>query len=187
MAEPRFLVGLTMAARLTGKQRSTILRAIQSGRLSERRDGHNRRRVDVAELERVYGTLRTVADTSAAPRASEAASVAPGASGGASHAELERLKTDLERERERADRERERADRQERKAEEWQDAYRKLAERVLLTDQRTGLHNSEKTAENTTGEAPPKARRQRRQEPQRPRTATEELAAVVSNWLTGGR
>ena len=40
------------AAKLAGKDRSTILRAIDHGRLSATRDEHNRFRIDPAELER---------------------------------------------------------------------------------------------------------------------------------------
>lgn len=52
-------VGLTEAARLTGKDASTITRACNSGRLSFTKDEAGSRMFDVAELERVYGTLRT--------------------------------------------------------------------------------------------------------------------------------
>ena len=51
------LVGVTEAARLTGKGRQTIYRAIEAGTLSATRDAHGRATVDVAELERVYGPL----------------------------------------------------------------------------------------------------------------------------------
>jgi hypothetical protein len=52
-------VGLTEAARLTGKDASTITRACNSGRLSFTKDEAGNRMFDMAELERVYGTLRT--------------------------------------------------------------------------------------------------------------------------------
>jgi TolA-binding protein len=51
-------VGLTDAARLTGKDQSTITRACQSGRLSFTKDESGNRMFDLAELERVYGRLR---------------------------------------------------------------------------------------------------------------------------------
>jgi chromosome segregation ATPase len=57
--EPAMQVGLTEAARLTGKDASTITRACNSGRLSFMRDDAGNRIFDVAELERVYGKLRT--------------------------------------------------------------------------------------------------------------------------------
>src|SRR3954470_24612761 len=52
------LVGVTEAARLTGKGRQTIYRAIEAGTLSASRDAHGRATVDIAELERVYGPLQ---------------------------------------------------------------------------------------------------------------------------------
>jgi hypothetical protein len=46
------------AAKLTGKDRSTILRAVESGRLSADKDERGQWLIDPAELERVYGQLR---------------------------------------------------------------------------------------------------------------------------------
>ena len=48
-------VGVQRAADLTGKSKSTIQRAMNSGKLSFELDGHKRRVVDVSELERVFG------------------------------------------------------------------------------------------------------------------------------------
>jgi excisionase family DNA binding protein len=60
------------AAKLAGKDRSTILRAIDHGRLSATRDEHSRFRIDPAELERAFGQLyapavRTAGETDALP------------------------------------------------------------------------------------------------------------------------
>src|SRR3954451_11852087 len=46
------------AAKLTGKDRSTILHAIEAGRLSATKDERGHYLIDPAELERVYGSLR---------------------------------------------------------------------------------------------------------------------------------
>ena len=51
-------VGLNEAARLTGKDASTITRAGQAGRLSFSKDESGNRMFDLAELGRVYGPLR---------------------------------------------------------------------------------------------------------------------------------
>src|SRR3982750_937174 len=51
-------VGISTAAKLTGRNRSTIFRAIEKGLLSASRDGFGHYGIDPAELERVYGTLR---------------------------------------------------------------------------------------------------------------------------------
>ena len=48
------LVGLSEAARITGRNRTTIFRAMKSGRLSFTTNGAGERQVDVAELERVF-------------------------------------------------------------------------------------------------------------------------------------
>ena len=52
------LINVRTAAQLAGKDRSTIIRAIEEARLSATRDERNRYRIDPSELERVYGTLR---------------------------------------------------------------------------------------------------------------------------------
>lgn len=55
-------VGLTEAAALIGKAPSTITRAVKKGRLSSTQDAQGRTVYDVAELERVYGKLKTPDD-----------------------------------------------------------------------------------------------------------------------------
>src|SRR5687767_11039229 len=51
-------INVRIAAELAGKDRSTIIRAIEEGRLSATKDQRGRYQIDPAELERVYGTLR---------------------------------------------------------------------------------------------------------------------------------
>ncbi len=48
-------VGAQRAAELTGKSKSTIQRAMNTGKISYEKDSNNRRIIDVSELERVYG------------------------------------------------------------------------------------------------------------------------------------
>src|SRR3954453_12296955 len=52
-------VGISAAAKITGRTRSTISRAIDKGLLSATRDDFGRYGIDPAELERGYGTLRS--------------------------------------------------------------------------------------------------------------------------------
>ena len=52
-------VTVSQAAQLTGKNRSTIIRAIEKGHLSASRHEFGQYLLDPAELERVYGTLRS--------------------------------------------------------------------------------------------------------------------------------
>lgn len=56
------LVNVTEAARLAGVSRPTLYRRMESGKLSFTLDANNERRVDTAELLRVFGKLRD-ADT----------------------------------------------------------------------------------------------------------------------------
>jgi hypothetical protein len=48
-------IGLAEAARMTGRNASTIHRAMRSGRLSYTKDAAGERRVEISELERVFG------------------------------------------------------------------------------------------------------------------------------------
>mgnify|MGYP001236298465 CR=1 FL=1 len=48
-------VGAQRAAVLTGKSKSTVQRAMNSGKLSYELDQNGRRVIDVSELERVFG------------------------------------------------------------------------------------------------------------------------------------
>ncbi len=55
-------VGAQRAAVLTGKSKSTIQRAMNSGKLSYELDQNKRRIIDVSELERVFGIKQTSAE-----------------------------------------------------------------------------------------------------------------------------
>ncbi len=50
-------VGLSEAAKLTGKDPSTITRAVNNGKLSASQDADGKRVFDIAELERAFGPL----------------------------------------------------------------------------------------------------------------------------------
>lgn len=68
-------VGAQRAAELTGKSKSTIQRAMNTGKLSYEVDANSRRIIDVSELERVYGLGNAGAGTgssSSAPVSSQA-------------------------------------------------------------------------------------------------------------------
>lgn len=53
------LVGTQRASELTGKSKSTIQRAMNSGKLSYEIDQNGRKVIDVAELERAFGIVNT--------------------------------------------------------------------------------------------------------------------------------
>lgn len=184
MGEVRFRVKLLQAARLAGKHKTTILRAIQSGRLSatEGPDGH--RRIDVAELHRVYGPLRTDAVQTAAriPTQPDTPPDATGADTVALLAELRNqiarleadkaaLRTDLDAER---------------------DERRRLVaivERLLLTDQRSAPATP---APETTETAAPTTPRRRRVRPipapapaAAPAAGFQPVVDAVTTWWRG--
>ncbi len=58
-------VTVRIASRLTGKDRTTITRMIEKGKLSATKDDSGRFLIDPAELERVFGTLHRVDDAEA--------------------------------------------------------------------------------------------------------------------------
>ena len=72
-------IGLTEASKLTGRNRSTLHRAMKTGRLSYTKTAAGERRVEVAELERVFGirvsneTLNATLGNGAQPVKSHAA------------------------------------------------------------------------------------------------------------------
>src|SRR3954449_4171168 len=71
---PMPLVPIKVAAELAGRDRSTILRAIESGKLSASKSEVGHYLIDPAELERVYGALRNpVVQTDAMPLDAHAA------------------------------------------------------------------------------------------------------------------
>lgn len=80
------LVGVTEAARLTGKSRATIYRKMQSGEVSFLKDGDKEALLDTSELIRVFGPF----NQKEAPR--EASSEAP-----RDNQELQRLRAENER------------------------------------------------------------------------------------------
>ena len=61
-------VGAKRAAELTGKSKSTVQRAMKSGKLSYEVLDNNRRVVDVSELERVFGLEETSTTTTASAK-----------------------------------------------------------------------------------------------------------------------
>ena len=113
-------IGLRAAARLSGKNTSTIHRAMLAGRLSYTLDASGSRQIDTAELERVFGPLHRPNGNAAIAQPSQSHSTHS-----AEIAALERLLN--ERERLLADREATIADLRKR--------LNSLT--ALLTDQRT--------------------------------------------------
>ncbi len=83
-------VGAQRAAELTGRSKSTVQRAMNSGKLSFEIDANGRRLIDASELDRVFGLLP---QNGAPASGSAAAQDSPG------HAELQRAADMMEIER----------------------------------------------------------------------------------------
>jgi len=148
MAETKFRVGVEQAARVAGVSRWTIHRRVKAGKLSCTRDKQGHPLIDLAELARVFElepaeVAAAVAEQRGARRSratalqskQRGATLQPGADRAAGGA-VERLEADLRRERERIERLEAELRSSRDDVREWQAAYRALAERVLLTDQR---------------------------------------------------
>lgn len=82
-------VGAQRAAELTGRSKSTVQRAMNSGKLSFEIDGNGRRLIDVSELDRVFGMLPQGAGNGSASQESSSGSELQRA---ADMLEIERLK-----------------------------------------------------------------------------------------------
>lgn len=82
-------VGAQRAAELTGRSKSTVQRAMNSGKLSFEIDANGRRLIDASELDRVFGLLPQGASTASAPQESSSQSELQRA---ADMLEIERLK-----------------------------------------------------------------------------------------------
>lgn len=134
------LINVRIAAQLTGKDRSTITRAIESGKLSATRNAHGRYLIDPAELERVFGALANPDDARTDVHVNAMHEDAPASRIAALEREAELLREMLDRERAVHDRERH-------TWEEERTFLRELATKhtdqiKLLTDQREKEHHS---------------------------------------------
>jgi excisionase family DNA binding protein len=129
-------MSLRDAARETGVTKSTILRAIQRGRLSAARDDDGNYRIEAAELFRVYEPRTTRTDAQAGAAGQDAPAGGTGAT--ALQAEIEGLRAQLAlmREHAGAERDQHRALVDDLRAQ--RDSWQKQAEtsQRLLADQR---------------------------------------------------
>lgn len=176
MTEARHRVRLAQAARLAGVHRTTIFRAIQSGRLSVTTTHDGARRVDVAELERVFGTLRSDATQPLRTVAPQHPATSHSDASAADvvvvlRAQIQRLETDLERVR--GDLERERSE-----SHQWRERFYELSNKhtLLLTDQRPAAVRSRPGAASPRRTAKAKA-------PTEP--TLSDVAGIVGRWLRG--
>lgn len=141
------LLNITQAARLAGKHRSTIQRAIKSGLLSKTSDVNGQPQINIAELERVYGPLQSdssdgdACNTNADKKRQDAAPrIMPQNSNElnllqlrleVSEKDLERAEVEREREREQLE---QRLEELRKERDEWKDEAKKSM--LLLTHQK---------------------------------------------------
>ena len=85
-------VGAQRAAELTGRSKSTVQRAMNSGKLSFEIDANGRRLIDASELDRVFGLLPQGASSGNASAAMQETSSASELQRAADMLEIERLK-----------------------------------------------------------------------------------------------
>lgn len=131
-------VGAQRAADLTGKSKSTIQRAMNSGKLSYEMDANNRRIIDVSELERVFGLSspaqsNTAANTSVEAELKKATDMI----------EMERMKMKIKALEDQLDTAKESVEDLKSQRDQWQ----KQAQQVLITSQYSQKQAEEYKAE----------------------------------------
>lgn len=120
-------VGAQRAAELTGRSKSTIQRAMNSGKLSFEVDGNGRRLIDASELDRVFGLLPQNGDTAQKETASSQAELQRAAD----MLEIERLKMRVKALEEQLDITREQLEDMRGQRDLWQ----KQSQQILITSQ----------------------------------------------------
>lgn len=179
MGEPRFKVGVAKAAAIAGVSRWTIRRKCNDGKLSCDRDNRGQRRIDLAELTRLYEldpndvarmlqeqrTMRRVQMHPAPPAAPDAVVAELRARIAALEDDKAELRRDVAAARE--------------------EVKRLLGvlekQTLMLTHQR---HQEDQTpATSTNGDRPPRRPRSPRQRPAAPAQAPT-LASTLAAWLT---
>jgi len=130
-------VGVQRATELTGKSKSTIQRAMKSGKLSYDMDG-NRKLIDVSELERAFGVTNAVTDVANTTPSYEAELQK------AKHAlEIDRLEMQVKTLTDKLDMAHEQIDDLKIQRDSWQ----KQAQQVLLTSEHSQKQADERIAE----------------------------------------
>lgn len=139
-------VGAKRAAELAGKSKSTIQRAMKTGKLSYDVDESGRRLIDVSELERVYGTAQ-------ADKAKKETGVTEKTSG-VSAAEIELMKARHTLEIERLNMQNKMLQEQVSQSSDTisdlkaqRDQWQKQAQQILLTSQHSQKQSDERIAE----------------------------------------
>jgi hypothetical protein len=164
-------VGAQRAAELTGRSKSTIQRAMNSGKLSFEVDANNRRQIDVSELDRAFGLLPQES-AKPAPTAVEAELEKT-----VQMLETERLKMQIKMLEEKLDHVTEKADDLKDQRDNWQ----KQAQQVLLTSQYSQKQAEELKAQLAARDERARMRRDQMLQAQRETAAQRVVRALRSD------
>lgn len=159
-------MGAQRAAELTGKSKSTIQRAMNSGKISYEMDNNNRRTIDVSELERVYGLAGTATTSNAAPAVSSQAAVEAELKKATDMLEMERMKMRIKALETQLESTETNLDDVKAQRDQWQ----KQAQQVLITSQ-----YSQKQAEEYKSELKTREESARRRRAERERAMSERM------------
>ncbi len=161
-------VGAQRAAELTGKSKSTIQRAMNSGKLSFEKDNNNRRIIDVSELERVYGL-------NAPEKATPHASVEAELKKAQDMIEMERMKMKIKALEDQLENAVENMEDLKSQRDQWQ----KQAQQVLITSQ-----HSQKQADESKKEAE-QAKAELKERDERAKKRRDEMMAEKMRKMQG--
>lgn len=166
-------VGAQRAAELTGRSKSTIQRAMNSGKLSFEVDGNGRRLIDASELDRVFGLLPQNGDTAQKETTSSQAELQRAAD----MLEIERLKMRVKALEEQLDITREQLEDMRGQRDLWQ----KQSQQILITSQYSQKQAEELKAELVERDRKAKLRRQHEVEAARATTTKRPVAGTNEN------
>lgn len=145
-------VGAQRAAELTGKSKSTIQRAMNSGKLSYEIDVNDRRIIDVSELERVFGLAPASSHSNNAPAASVEAELKKATD----MIEMERMKMKIKMLEDQLEQREHSFEDMKAQRDQWQ----KQAQQVLITSQYSQKQAEEYKAELKSREEQARKRRE---------------------------
>lgn len=165
-------VGAQRAAELTGKSKSTIQRAMKSGKISFEHDKNGRRTVDVAELERAFGLIPQESEKN------DRDAIEAELEKAAQMLETERLKMRIKMLEEQLSSAEEMIEDLKRQREEWQ----KQAQQTLLTSQYTQKQAEDLQAQLAERER--RAREKRQQAMERRMQAMQNMKGENQNAKT---
>lgn len=173
-------VGAQRAAELTGKSKSTIQRAMKSGKISFEIDANGRRVIDVSELERAFGLVPQESESQVNAVESEIQKATQ-------MLEVERLKMRIKFLEEQLDSAKEQIDDLKQQREQWQ----KQAQQTLLTSQHSQKQAEELKEELKERERRAKMRRQqeleRRMKTMQGNNQNRKAQAGTSSRQNGGK